>query len=686
MNHEHSAPTEQVVPVPKGDVDASSYGDHRNAPDDDAFYFEEEGFFHSYFIRPLFNFLALIAPSTFSSFIPMPSSQVPNYNLTPINPYRRVPLPPLSAGTETGLLCKSKTCKGRPTHSTVYFASTHKHLTGVKCPIDKDFLQTYTSKHFYDQIRALNRRVIDTAVTTINNSHREVMDLTRMLNAPPTPPSTQQASGGDISRPAINSRKGAAPNECIGVNRQTTLGHNPRNNAKCPAQACKACCLKLYKGEPPCSKHPAMARRQDKEVREHGRVLIIPSETNENVIDLISSSIGEEPITPSTSQSGRSMGVQRYQGRLKTAFLDEFRYLTLQKEAAERRRNVSVDNASKTIALVVWHGIDESLFASESWGGMVHASSWPQFALGESKDIKNMVAEELGTEWSGNLQIWNDKNQLWLHTAMDISVTYPANTRKILVVFPAIKPSECHEVTRHLASVSAGGRKDSMNLTAFIQRNTPATPQKNKNIKGHTVYLRSPSVSDISQLAGGRSSSPPPSSSAGNDHLPHIHHTIEETPPQPTGSGQPNPKKRFRSPSIESSDIEEINIRNERREGPPVSSSRKSSVWSKMATMRELHQVYQLTQDGPNKFQLEEAFHSVFGNKYRFVPSTISRYCRWCEKIRLQSSDKQSLDRFVDQHGDMKVESARKHHFNVLWRSTDATRFEQHVPPKRVKF
>ncbi|KAH9814853.1 hypothetical protein DFH28DRAFT_1166331 [Melampsora americana] len=597
---------------------------------------------HASILHVIYLCTTLIAPFSFLNFLPMPISiTVPNYNLKPINPFRRVPYPPASAGTETGLVCKSKFCRTRPTHSTVYQTSSHKHLTGVKVIIN----------YLYD----------DCCSKTYWNECIWILP-----NAPPTPPATQQPIGGNTQPSATNSRHGAAFNECIGVHGHTAPGHNPRNNAKCDAQACKA----FYKGDTPCRKHTSMAKRKEKEIRDNGRISVIPSRTNDNVIDLISSSAGDSdnPIAPRNTQGGCAMGVRQYKGRMQTDFLDEFRVLTLQREAAERKRNVTVENASKTIALVVWHGSNHN--HTGHWGGMVHAGSWPQFALGESVDIRALVSQELGDSWSGNLQVWNEDNQLWLHTSLDILVTYPEKVRKILVVFPGLDPYACHEVKRHLASVSTGGRQESMNMTAFIQRNTPDTPKKDLKGKSKTIYLQSPSPPVGSQSPIEIQTTSDTLDNTTNNSTEFNTDVMDDGGHREAGLPQPNPKKRQRSMTIETSDIEivQLNIPNA------------GGQWSQTATIRQLKEVYELSRDGPNKINQQAAFKKVFSNQFRFIPSTISHYCRWCDLIRPDR-----LDPFVAQHGDMTVAYVRKRHFKSEWQASDLTRFEQHQPPKRVK-
>jgi hypothetical protein len=78
----------------------------------------------------LFFWLATIFPPIVH-FFPMPKAKKPtSYYIKPINPYR--PLPNPSSGGDTGLVCKNKSCKTRPTHSTTYYESKHKHLVGVQ--------------------------------------------------------------------------------------------------------------------------------------------------------------------------------------------------------------------------------------------------------------------------------------------------------------------------------------------------------------------------------------------------------------------------------------------------------------------------------------------------------------------------------------------------------------------------
>ncbi|KAH9811139.1 hypothetical protein DFH28DRAFT_1224266 [Melampsora americana] len=656
-------------------------GDEHTSKDvvDGSNIYESEGIIRS-FTRVTSSLLVkTLAPFFNFFFFPMPTKKVPNYLLKALNPYRLVPYPkpPVSDGKDTGLICQSKACRTRPSHSTVYFRSKHRHLTGIKCPFDKDFIRTYNSENFIQQIKELNnRRDLNLGVPSLENSDREAaMELHRMLNGPITPPPTQQSTSRDQAvNPTERERNSA---ECFGINGQYAGGHQVRKNAECIAHACKACCLKLN-FERPCQTHSKMARRKNKEDRERGRVPITPQQTNQrtpNVINLLSSSVADSngsdlSVVPPSTQCGRSHGVRMYKGRLQTDFLDEYRTMTLKREAAERKSATNADVASRTIALVIWPGSkDEPL---GSWGGMVHASTWPQFALSESKDVKDLVAQELGGGWSGNLQVWNEENQLWIHTAIDIIVTYPENTRKLLVVFPGIKPTQCHDVERHLASVSNGGKKDSMNLTAFIQRNNSVTPQrlKNSKVKVNIIDLQSGSSTPERVIT--------PAHSSGNSNRDEPMDCDNDLPPLPvTPSISPSTvarrTKRKRSPGLTTINVDDTPDRDESGAMDQSTPVRKQlgPRWSKSATMLEMKRLYDLTQ-APRKLQYQDAYVAVFGNRFRYVPSTISHYCRWCEAITPRR-----LDPFVQSNSTMTVEEARTYHFQTEWRSTDHTRFQK---------
>ncbi|KAH9812916.1 hypothetical protein DFH28DRAFT_897706 [Melampsora americana] len=614
-------------------------------------------------------------------FFPMPKAKiVTSYFLTPINPYRSVPNPAKQG--ETGLVCKSKSCKSRPTHSTTYFESKHKHLVGVQCPIDpSSFTRTYNREQFTSEIRAINRRPIVTP-GAINRT----MDLLRMLNAPqatqpmgmfdvlPTPPPsqpmrmpkilpTQPQTQSSIER---NEESGspAHAGECKGVNGSIAPGHQSQNNTLCMVDACKACCLRLNKGPGAtlCRKHNAMGRRHLKEIYENGRVSVVPSRAS-NVINIVSSSSvapsDDDPLGHTSGQGACSHGVRPFKGRVNLKFLDGYRTHSLQREADDRQRTANVANASKAIALVVWPGSKDD--PSGSWGGMVHASGWPQFALDQSVNIKGLVSQELGADWKGSLQVWNDENQLWLHTAMDILVTYPEETCKLLVLFPGIKTSSCNNIEHHIASVSTGRHKDVMNLTAFIQSTDSVSPRKGKNHR--IINLRTPSDSDSEE---GQS---PIALDTFEDA--DVEMAMDDDHPQTPTMGPRT--KRVRSPSIHSSQTYD----HEEQEGILRP---KNLGWSQTATMLELKRLYDLTEVKPKK-SIKAAFKVVFGERFPYKVSTMSHYCRWCGEI-----NPKILANFVARHGHLKVADVREHHFPKEWRITD-TRFKDKDthPNKRVK-
>ncbi|EGF98656.1 uncharacterized protein MELLADRAFT_95504 [Melampsora larici-populina 98AG31] len=663
------------------DMSTGTGGEGRKGDVEDPRGNQGTAFIHAIYILIAHIFARII------NLLPMPEKKVPNYNLTAINPYRRVPYPPLTSGTETGLVCKSKSCRTRPTHSTVYFKSQHKHLTGVKCPIDssKDgLLRTYNTEHFQEQLRLLNRRVVDSAATVINNSvtTNDFMEIHRLMNAPPTPPATQASTSTTTER----SPAGTANNsslECKGVNGHIAAGHQTRKNERCPVNACKACCLALNtSGLTPCPKHNSMAKRQQKEIEENGRVSIIPSLPNRNIIDIISSPSvaepGEQPKAPlAITQGGRSNGVRKYKGKVQTDFLDEYRRMSLEQKAAARKRTAKAETASKTIALVVWAGSEEHPLGY--WGGWAHAASWPDFCLAECNEINELVAQQLGANPKAKLQVWNEDNQLWLHTSMDIVVTYPVKIRKILVVFPGLDPSECNDVDRHLASVSTGDRKASMTMAAFIQRKESVTPKNKVKGKARMINLVTPPEPVSQQITprGRDQSTPTQPSETPDDNIP----TDSSTrPPLQSGSHQGN--KRLRSPSIDIGSSSTLTNGNDSSNIRPAKRkrSRQGPMWSNVATMAELSRLYLLTLDGPQKLNNKEAFDVVFGTRFTYATSTISHYVRWCEDLDHENR----LAPFVARNSNMKVANARQNHFLAEWRRTDS-RFDNAKPVKQVK-
>ncbi|KAH9816126.1 hypothetical protein DFH28DRAFT_1125557 [Melampsora americana] len=474
----------------------------------------------------------------------------------------------------------------------------------------------------------------------------------QLLNGPPTPPATQPTRNEIDHQPAERN-----PRECSGVYGKIAGGHSSRANPLCPVNACKACCLKLNtNGRKPCRKHNSMLVRTQKEIQENGRVSIVSSQPNKNVVNPSVGDSSEDSAGPPVTQAGRSNGVAKYKGRLQADFLNEYRALTLKREAEERRRAATLDQVQ-----------------SNSITKLIAIPNWPQFALEESKQMKDLTVEILGPDWNGNLQVWNEEHQLWLHITMDITVTYPINTHKLLVVFRGIRPSLCHKVDCHLASVSTGRKKDSMTLTAFIQRNNSATPPQRTKGNTNIIDMQSystPSPQPITPMAADKGKGTVSSIN------PRLTCTINErrSTPEASTSRVHTQKKRACSPSIVSSDIEVL--------VPDLttpSRTRENQLWSESVTMRDMKRLHDLTREGPNKMQVVHAFAKVFGQQFKFT-SSIAHYCRWCDAITPKR-----LGEFVSRNKEMIVAEARQHHFLTEWRSTDATRFEKVMPSKQVK-
>ncbi|KAH9807498.1 hypothetical protein DFH28DRAFT_1089449 [Melampsora americana] len=526
---------------------------------------------------------------TLEPFLSLPSMQTrqPHYRIVAINPYQPLPYPPKSKSSkspkETAIVCPSNNCKTRTTHSTVYFHS-NKEL---------------------DSINANIKRV------------PSGMDLQQILNAPPTPPATQAQ--------AINIRNDTAPQPpatqdtgggtCAGIEGRTAPRHNPRKNAECTANACKACCL-MWNTKIPCSKHNAMSATDQRKQQQS---------LNANGIQQTAQSGDNNPIERPIKQGARSMGRHVYKNRIKTDYLDQFRTLQLQEQAEERLRTVNAEKARRSIALVVWGASKDDPLGF--WGGMVNVISWPEFSLSQSNEIKAMVMQAFGPDWQGGLQVWSEDHQLWLHTPMDVLVSYPVNTRKLLIVFPPVDPSKCRDVVSQLASVSTGGEKERMNLTAFIQRHNSETPQKQKG-KERIISL-SPSPPDILCLS--------------------------PLATKQTGTSTVTLPKRPRS-------ISPVVLSETETNGPVATTV---TAWpGKTVTMFEMKIFFDLTIDPFNKTN-KEAFQQVFGSRYEYVHSTVSTYQRW-----LKSVTSPKVDAYVAIHGDKFVKHGRKH-FIAEWKAAD---------------
>ncbi|KAH9818381.1 hypothetical protein DFH28DRAFT_925867 [Melampsora americana] len=104
--HEHKISNEQVKTTAEGqlllqgEVHANINGAHIEDCD------EAEGFHPPSFYQLISQFITNIAHIFFNFNCPMPKSKsVPNYNLTPINPFWRIPYPSKPVTGETSLSC-----------------------------------------------------------------------------------------------------------------------------------------------------------------------------------------------------------------------------------------------------------------------------------------------------------------------------------------------------------------------------------------------------------------------------------------------------------------------------------------------------------------------------------------------------------------------------------------------------
>ncbi|EGG09060.1 uncharacterized protein MELLADRAFT_104325 [Melampsora larici-populina 98AG31] len=560
--------------------------------------------------------------ASFLSLLSMPNRQS-HYNIVPINPYQPLPYPP----------SKSKRSKS-------------PQETAIVCPSSNSAGSQVSSRKFKDDLAAINNNLQGDQPAPING-YPIPIDTQHMLNGPPTPPATQQPNK------TCNDPAPQPPNDtggtCNGIHGRTAPRHNLRKNAGCPANACKACCLMLNTTVP-CLKHNAMNSIDQRKLQTNQRKQQTTQQTQQADILIASAEDGNgNTMNHPTKQGDRSMGRQVYKNRLPLSYLGEFRALQLSDQAEERLHTANAERAKRSIALVVWGSSRDN--PHDFWAGIVKADSWPQFCLSQSNDIKAMVEHQLGAEWNGGLQVWSEEHQLWLHTPMDILVTYPVNTRKLLVVFPRVDPLKCKDIVSQLASVSTGGKKERMNLTAFIQQHASESPQKEKG-KGRMVdLLSSPPTQSLSPLANKQRAS---TSKISTGETSSSAVDIEKR------GSQPN--KRARSPSpIVLSDNETTVLTTP---NGPVPTTPTGWPGKTVVTMSKMKSFFDLTMEPWNKTN-KEAFKAVFGSRYNYVDSTVSTYQQW-----LKCVTSARLNPYVAIHGDQLVKHGPKH-FKTEWKAAD---------------
>ncbi|KAH9808431.1 hypothetical protein DFH28DRAFT_909662 [Melampsora americana] len=563
-------------------------------------------------------------------------------SLTPINCYRLLPNPPSissnATGSLTGLTCPSVNCQTRPTHSTVYCRPRNgsSHLVGIKCKLDTSYMRSYFRVKLEEDFIYHNSRIHSGYGygEPLSQNYR-AMDLSKMLNRPSEPitPPPSQAQGSS----------GTQGQMCHGLHGTTAYGHSGRVNKGC------SCCLKLNNGTIPCSKH-----KPDK-----GKKGAHPS--NQHPISEVSIVWNTHHTTSSgtTTNAPLPQPAKRFAQRILSEDVARFRSLAIQRQADTRERSERDHKAKLMVTLIVWPGSLDDPFGF--WAGRIHAPHWPTFALSDSPDIQLLVEQHLGKDWKGNLQVWNEDEQLWLHLDMNAMEQYPENSRKLLVVFPNINPNLCRDVEQHLATVSKARNKDCMSLSAFLTPSNRLT-SSNKN-KTHIILDLTTPEPDTMDTSSKTSTQP-----GSDDDLCHPDDLLEGPSNAVPNQATKKSTKRARSISPDSTSSASSD------EDP------KGNTWPNGVTMRQLKALFDETDETNSKKRyIRAAWLELFGSTHEYVPATASYYLRWMKKI-----DQVALAEYLNEHGEASVQAGREF-FHKAWKGCSKRKPKNLSTKKRVK-
>ncbi|KAH9808520.1 hypothetical protein DFH28DRAFT_1135703 [Melampsora americana] len=490
----------------------------------------------------------------------------------PLNPL--CPLPAPTRNTKrSGLTCSSVNCAkaNRPAHSTIYYRpQKYPKLIAITCPHDSKYHRRLFIAQHKENIRQHNLAL---ALAMIVDPQ-----LTSDTSTPSSAPSTIRSSGSARSL-----------QQCEGVHGQFAPSHSKRKNNNCIVNACR-------------DPHDSMARRIKNLIK------------TSNIITSDAEPINSSAPAPST-QSGRT-----YSRLLLTSELDKFKSISIERQVNERTRRDFEAIANKQITLVVWTGSE--VHRGGYWGGVVYAPQWPLLMLNQSEDLMKLAYKHLGEGWNGSLQVWHEHNRLWLNTAIGLPQRYSTESRKLLILFPDVDPTECEQLNNQLETVSSN-KRNPMLISKYL------TPSPRKN------------AIDIDAVSDNNSSQSP---------LIGMNHFFPGPPAQSTS--QESLTNTAEASSLRYSSDEQ---------GP------KADRWPGSCNMSQLRDF--LMEMSKDKTVLKDAWHRVFtGRRYRYKKSTVSRYYRWLKKI-----DIKRLDPYLAQYGSPSVTRAIKY-FHNEWVATADTR------------
>ncbi|KAH9822201.1 hypothetical protein DFH28DRAFT_1180324 [Melampsora americana] len=320
-------------------------------------------------------------------------------------------------------------------HSTLYWEPRPPHLShliGTRCNLDPGYFRYYNKAKLCQDLLAHNHqlRLFAISSTSLNSNVARVamMDPQLTLNAIQT--------SSIVSAPFTQ----PIPMElCQGYHGEFAPLHSSRMNRACPIKACYECCNKL--GNLPCVPHETQARKKTRGAASNVIETLQPTQhaTDTPPVD--------NSLAP-TTQAGRT-----YTCCLSATELLKFRSISLLKQADERVQNDEIALAKVIVTMVVWAGAESFL---------------------------SLVERQLGPGWTGGIRVWNHKECNWVHIKLTTIELYPKECKRILVIFPGIKATQCEDVDHHLASIAPMSAKAAMDIQLMITPNsiTPYNAQQ----------------------------------------------------------------------------------------------------------------------------------------------------------------------------------------------------------------
>ncbi|KAH9812849.1 hypothetical protein DFH28DRAFT_1176329 [Melampsora americana] len=537
--------------------------------------------------------------------------------LIPLNPLQ--PLPPIKAGTLTGVICKSPKCVGQQPHSTIFYEpkkQPNAPLIGIRCP-SRDWCRTYF-RSIYTSCLTNHNQQFNQAKKRKRQQHLQdaqlAMDLHNMLNEdhadfagfipytpsisnshsllqPPMPTPTSQTS---TERAGTRLISGA---QCHGHNGKTGKGHSGRRNNQCLIKACFECCRQLNNFQD-CQPHSAQAKAKGKAINAPTASTSATPEDPFQTPEILR--IHQARALPSTQGGGKSYEREVVQD-------NTFRKLALHQQAEERLVNEAIEKANNTITMVVWAAAASNPIECEIWREYI--PHWPRFALDQSEDLKELVERELGTISNQRLKVWSDAEQHWIGLRLSVFETYPNECRRILIKFPNVDGHKCKGMDEQIALVNTFHHKVNLNIEHLCLPD-PGCPALEE-------LEMMPASSPITQEHTTPASSPLPTLSP-----------LASPEIQLLYSGTPIPPGQSLSP--------EIQIINAHSFQSTSAQSNVDSKWPVNVSMRLMIEFLQLSTN-PNKMNIPAAWNKVFGDQgWTFVFPTASLYRRWLIQCQAQ--------------------------------------------------